>query len=84
MAEHADGTINECRVSRDAADTVSHAIADAAQWRGASSALEECFDASAAIARVSVQGRRNAIDWEKWPPAEVITVRVAGPSAIGN
>lgn len=84
VAEHVDGTTKDCRVSRGDADAVSAAIADPAQWRRAGPALDECFDASAAIARVSVQGRRSAIDWAKWPPAEVITVRMAGPSAVGN
>jgi hypothetical protein len=81
IAERTDGTTNECRVSRTAADTISRAIANPALWRTATSVLDGCFDSSA-IARVSVQGRRASIDWSRQSPAAVATVPLAGPSAI--
>ena len=84
IAEHADGTSEECRISRDAADTVSRAISGSAQWRPAADVIGTCFHASAAILNVSVQGRRSAIDWAKWPPAEVVAVPLAGPVALAS
>ena len=83
IADRTDGKTNECRVSRTAADTISRAIADPALWRAATPVLDSCFDSSA-IARVAVQGRRASIDWSRQPPAEVITVPLAGPSAVGR
>ena len=80
IAEHADGTSEECRISRGAADTVSRAIAGSA-WKPAADVIGTCFGASAPILNVSVEGRRSAIDWAKWPPAEVVAVPLAGPVA---
>jgi hypothetical protein len=83
IADRIDGTTNECQISRSAADTISRAIADPAQWRGAAPVLDGCFHASA-IARVSLQGRRASIDWARRPPAEVIAVPLAGPSPVSH
>ena len=81
IAEHPDGTNEECRISRAAADTVTRAMAGSTQWQPAADVIQTCFNTSVPILSVSVQGRRSAIDWAKWPPAEVVTVPLAGPVA---
>jgi hypothetical protein len=85
IAEHPDGTRDECRISRTAADTVSRAISGATQWKPAADVIETCgFDESVPILNVALQGRRSAIDWARWPPAEVVTVPMAGPVALAS
>ena len=84
VAEHPDGTSQDCRISRAAADTMSRAIAGSEPWGSAADVIETCFDGSAPIVNVSLQGRRSAIDWQKWPPAEVVTVPMAGPVELAS
>lgn len=84
VAEHPDGTSRDCRISRAAADTMSRAIAGGEAWRSAADVLNTCFDGSAAIVNVSLHGRRSAIDWQKWPPAEFVIVPMAGPVPVAS
>ena len=84
IAGRPDGTTEACRVSRSAADAVERAISGTAQWTSAAGAIDTCFGTSAPVVNVSVQGRRNAVDWSQWPPVEVVTVPLAGPVALAS
>lgn len=84
VGEHADGTSEDCRISRNAADAVSRAISGSEQWRSAADVIDTCFDGSAPIVNVALEGRRSAIDWNRWPPAEVVAVPMAGPVELAS
>jgi hypothetical protein len=79
IGTHADRTAEECRISRNAAEAVRDAIAGRTSWTPAADVIDTCFSSTPVVSTIAVQGRRQAIDWAKWPPAEVETIPMAGP-----
>ena len=85
VAYHADGSTHDCHVTASVAAVVSRAIADATESKDAAAILDLCFASAAApVARISVEGRGRTIDWQKWPPVEVVTTPMAGPIALAS
>lgn len=78
VAGFSDRKAEACEVDRREAETVSQAIAGSAEWQAARPVLEECYG-EVEIRLVSVEGRRCLVDWNRWPPLEVVHVPIAGP-----
>jgi hypothetical protein len=73
------GGVDECVVSRNTAESLSRALDGDVTSTPAVNVLEACFGTGTRVQTIAVEGRRSKVDWNKWPPGEVVHQPMAGP-----
>ena len=82
VASANDQQVGECLVNRSAAESVSRALVGNAASTASADVLERCFGEGAPVRTVTVEGRRSRIDWNRWPPEEIVRQPMAGPTDL--
>ena len=77
-----DQKVGECLVNRAAAESVTRAPAGDGASTASATVLETCFGEGTPVRTVTVEGRRSRIDWNQWPPEEIVHLPMAGPAEL--
>jgi hypothetical protein len=84
LATFADGRTGSCRVDRSDVERLSHAASASGEERASiDRLLARCMGSSDPVRRISLEGRRSVIDWDRWRPEGQTRVPLAGPIALG-